>query len=107
MLEKHHIVFKSQGGLDFELNYKYLTAEEHRGDYGPHKNKGVDLKYKKELQNKLEELLTEKYYSIEKLINLLGLKDRQAYKAFRYLNTVKGVKREDALRRLMGGKIYE
>lgn len=31
MLEKHNIVFKSQGGIDFELNYKYLYSEDHRG----------------------------------------------------------------------------
>lgn len=49
MLEKHHIVFKSQMGLDFELNYKYLTSEDHRGNEGPHKNREKNLEYKREL----------------------------------------------------------
>lgn len=85
MLEKHHIVFRSQGGLDFELNYKYLTPEQHKGDNGPHLNKKTDLKYKKELQEKLEKILDKNYYSIEELIELIGLKKRQAYKAFKKL----------------------
>lgn len=41
-IEKHHIVFKSQGGLDFDLNYKYLDSNSHRGNLGPHKNKETE-----------------------------------------------------------------
>ena len=44
------VIFKSQGGLDFELNYKRLTPEQHRGDLGPHKCRKTDLRYKRELQ---------------------------------------------------------
>ena len=61
MLEKHHIVFKSQLGLDFELNYKYLTSEEHRGILGPHLNKSVDIAYKTEMEANLRRLLTDEY----------------------------------------------
>ena len=25
--QRHHIVFRSQGGLDFKLNYKYLCPD--------------------------------------------------------------------------------
>lgn len=100
------IIYKSQGGLDFELNYKYLTSEEHRGNKGPHLNKETDLKYKKELQKKLEELLTQEYYNIKELIDLLGLKEKQANRAFRKLLRVDGIDRLTVLKRLMGGMLY-
>lgn len=108
MLEKHHIVFKSQGGLDFELNYKYLTSGQHRGTKGPHMCKETDLKYKRELQQKLEELLVNEFYTEKELIKLLGLKPEQAYKAFKKIDKHpdRGMKREDVIRRLMGGKLY-
>lgn len=106
-IEKHHIVFKSQGGLDFDLNYKYLDSNSHRGNLGPHKNKETDLKYKLELQEKLEQLLTKDYYNIKELIDLLGLKEVQANKAFRKLLKVNGIEREDAIRRLLGGRFYK
>lgn len=107
MLEKHHIVFKSQGGLDFELNYKYLTAEEHRGNLGPHLNKKIDLAYKIEMEAALERILTNEFYTIEELIDLLGLNKRQAYKAFKKVEQYsEGMKRIDIIFRLMGNRFY-
>lgn len=107
MIEKHHIVFKSQGGLDFEFNYKYLTSEAHRGDLGPHKCRKTDLRYKRELQEKLEKVLHKDYYQIEELIKILGLKEKQAYKAFRKLQVYKkGYDTQDIIKRLMGGRSY-
>lgn len=101
------VIFKSQGGLDFELNYKRLTSEQHRGLKGPHRCRATDLKYKRELQRKLESILTDKFYTIEELIEILGLKDRQAYKAFKKVNQhEKGMKREDIIFRLMGNRFY-
>lgn len=100
------IIFRSQGGLDFELNYKYLDSESHRGNLGPHKCKETDLMYKKELQEKLENLLTKEYYNIKELIDLLGLKEVQANRAFRKLLKVNGIDRETVIRRLMGGRLY-
>lgn len=106
-LEKHHIVFKSQGGLDFELNYKRLSPEDHRGTYGPHLNRKVDLAYKIEMESKLRRLLKDNFYTIEELIETLGLKKKQAYKAFRKVNQhPEGMKREDVIYRLMGNKFY-
>ncbi|WP_353096203.1 hypothetical protein [Tissierella praeacuta] len=107
MLEKHHIVFKSQGGLDFELNYKYLTAEEHRGNLGPHLNRKIDLAYKIEMEVTLRRILENEFYTIKELIDLLGLKERQAYKAFRKVNQyLVGMKKEDIIYRLMGNSFY-
>ena len=107
MLEKHHIIFKSQGGLDFELNYKRLTPEQHRGSKGPHRCRKTDLRYKRELQRKLEKILTDEFYTVEELIKILGLKERQAYRAFRKIKQhEKGIKREDVIFRLMGNRFY-
>lgn len=106
-MEKHHIVFKSQGGLDFELNYKYLSSEDHRGNYGPHLNRETDLRYKIELESTLRMKLFDDYYTVEELIEILGLNSRQANKAFNKITKYrKGMKREDIIRRLMGGKLY-
>ena len=40
-MHKHHIVFKSQGGLDFSLNLIRLRQEGHEGDKGPHRDRGT------------------------------------------------------------------
>ena len=107
MPEKHHIVFRSQGGLDFELNYKYLTLEQHQGNDGPHLCKKANLKYKKELQERLEILLDKDFYDEYDLIEILGLKGQQAKKAFGKIQKYQeGMKREDIIRRLMGGRMY-
>ena len=51
--ERHHIVFKSQGGLDIDVNFIYLCPEHHRGPEGPHMCKKTDLMYKQIEQEKL------------------------------------------------------
>ena len=107
MIERHHIIFKSQGGLDYGLNYKHLESEQHRGNNGPHKCRKTDLRYKRELQGKLEEILTDKFYTVEELIEILSLKERQAYKAFRKIKHYEnGMKRKDIIKRLMAGRFY-
>lgn len=106
MIECHHRIFKSQGGLDYELNYVYLTSEEHKGNDGPHRNRETDLRYKKELQEALEGLLVKDYYTVEELVELLSLKQGQANKAFKRLISVDGISREDAIKRLLGGRFY-
>lgn len=93
--------------MDFELNYKYLTSQEHRGNTGPHKCKETDLQYKIELQEELEKLLDREYFNVRELRVLLGLKEKQANKAFRKLMKVNGISREDAIKRLLGGRFYK
>ena len=52
--QRHHIIFRSQGGLDIDLNYKYLCAEHHNmGNCSPHMSREVDIGYKIELQSKV------------------------------------------------------
>lgn len=107
MLERHHIIFKSQGGLDFELNYKDLDPFMHRGDLGPHKDREVDLIYKRELEQNLRAVLPNKSYFIEEVIEILGLDKKQAYKAFKWTKrTSKGMDKEDIIFRLLGNRYY-
>lgn len=107
MLEKHHIIFKSQGGLDFPLNFKYLSAIDHRGNESPHMNRSIDLKYKEQLERDLRDVLTDKHYSIEEVIQILELKPKQAYKAFKQVSkTSKGMDKEDVIFRLLGSRYY-
>ena len=105
--QKHHIVFRSQGGLDYELNYAYLTVEQHIGEKGVHNNREYDLKLKKELQDKLFQIFTDETYTLDEIIDLLKLKRKQAEQAFkRVAYTGAGYASKDIVKRLMGGKFY-
>lgn len=107
MLEKHHIVFKSAGGIDFPLNYKYLSPVDHRGDNGPHMNRKTDLRYKEELEEELRVILTELYYFESEVIQLLELDKKQADKAFRHVMVnSQGMNTEQIIFRLLGGRYY-
>lgn len=107
MLERHHLVFRSQGGLDFPLNYRYLTASAHRGNLGPHMDRSIDLKYKKELELNLRKILGEKRYNKDELVQLLGLDKKQAEKAFKKVyDNGSGMDKELIIKRLMGGRFY-
>ena len=107
MIERHHIIFKSQGGLDFHLNYIYLTHEEHRGDESPHENIEINLKYKCELESNLRDILGKSHYTIEELIKKLLLNEEQAYKVFKKVpREPKGISREEVIKVLLGGRYY-
>ena len=106
-LEKHHIVYKSQGGLTFPLNLITLTSEEHRGDNSPHMNKKRDLELKQQLQTSLEKLLCKDYYTTEELIEILELKPKEADKLVKRLwNNGNGYKRMNIIKKLMGDRYF-
>lgn len=105
--EKHHIIYKSQGGLDFPLNFKYLTTEQHKGNNGPHLCRATDRRYKKELQTALFKVLTKDYYTEGELIQAIHLKPSQAHKICKKFKLYEeGYAKGDIIRRLMGGKLY-
>ncbi|MFD3156452.1 HNH endonuclease [Haloimpatiens sp. FM7330] len=105
--EKHHIVFKNQGGLDFPLNYIYLCSEHHRGKEGPHKNRKIDIKYKVNLQNKLINILKKDYYTMEEIMEILKINPRQAKMITKDFSRCReGYKRKDIIKRLMGRRFY-
>lgn len=103
----HHIVHRSEGGFDIELNYKYLCPYHHRGKYGPHHCKEVDIRYKIELQNKLFDLLKKDYYSFKELALELNIPNNTLKRITKDLKLYKeGYKKSDIILKIMGGQLY-
>ncbi|MBE6067009.1 MAG: HNH endonuclease [Clostridium lundense] len=106
--EIHHIINRCQGGLDCEVNYKYLCSEHHRGKNSPHKNSKIDLEYKLELQEKLNELFCKNFYTLEEIEEILHLNKSKAKKIIKQLKLYKeGYKREDIILKFMGNRMYD
>jgi len=106
--DKHHIVYKSQGGIEFPLNFRYLCSKHHRGEMGPHKNRRLDLEYKLNMQRQLEEILINEFYPIEELELLLNINKGIIKRLFtKYKLNDKGFKKKDIIFRLMGLKQYD
>ena len=60
-MEKHHIVFRSQGGCDFYYNIIELPTGLHKGRRGPHMCRETDVFLKRGVQKALfDELGTER-----------------------------------------------
>lgn len=103
----HHIVHRSEGGLDIELNFKYLCSEHHRGKFGPHNDLEVDLKYKLELQKKLYSILTKEYYSFKELSSILNIPYNTLKRITKDLKLYKeGYEKSDIIFKIMGNKFY-
>lgn len=105
-IHKHHIVFRSQGGLDFPLNLIELTQEEHEGINGPHRNKDRDKELKLQLQNQLWELFPEEeLFTIEEISKKLGRTKRYFEPHFRKVQMTAGKYRGfHIVKKLMGDK---
>ena len=106
--QRHHIVFRSQGGLDIDLNYKYLCSEHHNmGNRSPHMSREIDVGYKIELQRKFYKLFHEARYTIGEIAELLGCQQKTLEKRFKAVPNHAGMyEKEDVIRALMGGKLY-
>lgn len=105
--DKHHIVYKNQGGVDFPLNIKYLCSEHHRGINGPHKNRNIDKLYKLELNNNLNSLLTKQYYDIKELSKIIHINEGLLKIILRNCqNKNDTYKKDDIIFKLMGSKKY-
>lgn len=103
----HHIVHRSEGGFDIKLNYKYLCPYHHRGKYGPHHSKEVDLRYKLDLQNKLYEMLPKEYYYFKELSLVLNIPNNTLKRITKNLKLYKeGYKKADIIFKIMGEKFY-
>lgn len=106
-MHKHHIVFKSQRGLDIDLNLIELTYEQHEGNNGPHLNKEVNLKLKTDLQNEYYRIFHKEEYTIEEIARLLHKSERYIFKHFKKVKNFAGIyQKEDIIKKLMGGKFY-
>lgn len=103
----HHIIHRSEGGFDIELNYMYLCPTHHRGKLGPHHCREVDLRYKLDLQNKLFDLLKKEYYSFKELAVVLNVSNNMLKRITKDLKLYKeGYRKLDIIIKLMGGKLY-
>ncbi len=103
----HHIVHRSEGGFDIELNYKYLCPFHHRGKYGPHHTKEIDLRYKLDLQNKLFDILRKNYYPFKELALKLNIPRNTLKRITKNLKLYKeGYKNSDVIFKIMGEKFY-
>lgn len=105
--ERHHIVYKNQGGIDIPYNYIYLCNLHHRGEEGPHKDRDLDIKLKKEMQDKLFKILIKDYYTFEEFSALLKINPMQGKIISREIRKYNlGYKKNDIVKRLMGNTIY-
>lgn len=103
----HHIVHRSEGGLDIELNFKYLCEEHHRGKNGPHNDIEIDLKYKLELQEKLYSILQKEYYTLKEISLVLNIPNNTLKRITKDLKLYKeGYKKSDIIFKIMGNKFY-
>lgn len=106
-MHKRHIVFRSQGGLDYDLNLIPLSLEDHEGSRSPHHDKSVDLNLKLDLQERLFELFDQEEYNTKDIANQIGKSLKYTDKHFRKVKNYAGTyKKEDIIRKLMGGKLY-
>ncbi len=111
-MERHHIIFRSHGGADYDLNLIYLPMAFHKGPNGPHHNRSTDLVLKLKLQEELENLFAKKHYNANEIIRMLDPHNKKSRVAIQKqiqkqnICTPKGYRKEDIIRTLMGGKLY-
>jgi AraC-like DNA-binding protein len=106
-MHEHHIVFRSQGGLDTDANLIDLTFEQHEGKNGPHQNREADLNLKHDLQDYYYRRFPNDEYSIPEIASILRKSERYIEKHFRKVWNRAGIyKREEIIKKLMGGKFY-
>lgn len=105
--DKHHIIHRSENGIDAPINIVYLCPQHHRGPKGVHNNPELDLHFKLELQKKLEDLFPKRYYSSEEVRKIADLGYSQI-KKFEKTNRLHkyGYDRNDIIFHLMGGNTY-
>jgi AraC-like DNA-binding protein len=106
-VHEHHIVFRSQRGLDIEDNLIDLSYEQHLGNNSPHMNREIDLKLKIDLQKYYYERFPNEEYSISEIAKILRKSERYIEKHFRKVKNFAGIyKRDEIIKKLMGGKFY-
>lgn len=107
--ERHHIVFRSHGGLNIDVNYAYLCTWHHtQGPDAPHRNHWRDLLLKLRMQRDLENMLWAETYRAKEIAEIIGIGRRSLEKKMRRVPNEQGnYKREDIIKFLMGGKLYD
>lgn len=107
-MHRHHIVFRSHGGLDFDLNFIGLTQEEHEGNNGPHRNRERDLELKRALQARLRQMFPEgELFTVRQIAEKLGRSERYFAPHFWKVPMKDGkYPGEEIVKKLMGGRFY-
>lgn len=107
--QRHHIVFRSQGGMNIRVNFAYLCAEHHTdGPAAVHNCRELDLRLKVRLQRELEAMFREEYYCIGEIAAAVGYDRRRLAKRMSKVRTRAGrIRREDIVRFFMGGRLYD
>lgn len=111
VMEKHHIVYRSHGGCDYYYNIIELPTGFHHGSRGPHLCKETDLLLKRDLQENLFRELGTGRKTKEEIVHLCcPMNRRSREKLFELLEYAKNhvgmYEPEDAVRAIMGGKLY-
>lgn len=106
--QKHHIVFKSQGGMDIKINYKYLCIEHHSsGKAAVHNNHEFDLELKRNMQETLYKMLTKDKYTIDEIAEIISCSRNNLEKKLKTVKSIEGYyKKEDIIRKIMGDRLY-
>lgn len=108
MGQKHHIVFRSHGGLDIERNFIYLCVSHHSdGKAAVHNNREFDLQLKRKIQEEYFELFDEESYTIPEIAQIINYRKRSLEKKMKSVPSRAGrYERENIVRFLMGGRLY-
>lgn len=110
--EKHHIIKRSQckALIKCDLNLVELCPAHHRGHNGVHGKNGhaLDLRLKRNFQNKLNALFTDEYITSAEIFNTLQITNACVDRLTKHLKLYKdGYLKEDVIRACMGGRLYE
>lgn len=110
-MEKHHIIFRSQGGCDFYYNIIELPTGIHKGRRGPHMCRATDLLLKRDLRDTLFLEFGTSRKTAEEIVSLCRPMNRKsAQKLHKRLLQAKSYagkyEPEDAIRAIMGGNLY-
>lgn len=93
--------------INIKMNHIYLCAEHHRGNNSPHRDREIDLRYKRKLQEKLFEIFDREYVTVKEIKEKLCVTDTVANKIVKTLRIFKeGYRSEDVIRVLMGDRLY-
>lgn len=106
--QAHHIVFRSQGGMDIPVNFKYLCVEHHSsGKAAVHNNRKFDLELKRSMQEMLYKMLPKDKYTIEEAAKIILCSKKKLEKKLKTVKSVEGYyEKEDIIRKIMGDRLY-
>lgn len=118
-MDKHHIVFKSQGGVNHRYNLIQMPHGFHIGSRGPHRNHELDIKLKKLQQDQLFRLFgNNQLYTLDAIFAIIHparKKDKKKIEKalqWKIAGWVEGKKStplynsEEIVRTLMGGRLF-